>query len=134
MSADDHFKRWYGRVLWLRLREACLRRDPICGICERAWSTEADHMIPWRRGTTPQDRWNRFHDLDNLMGLCHPCHSAKTSREDGGFGHALKTSSHLPFIARTGEPGKQFQASMDDKKLDAALGTKDEIAELLEGL
>jgi hypothetical protein len=68
------------------------------------------------------------------MGLCHPCHSAKTCREDGGFGHAPKTSSHLPFIARTGEQGKQFQASMDDKKLDAALGTKDEIEELLEGL
>ncbi|MGA6536930.1 HNH endonuclease signature motif containing protein [Stenotrophomonas sp. NPDC101269] len=34
-----------------------------------------------------RDGDSRNNDLSNLQGLCRPCHSAKTAREDGGFGN-----------------------------------------------
>jgi 5-methylcytosine-specific restriction protein A len=32
-----------------------------------------------------------FWDRSNWQGLCHPCHSAKTATEDGGFGNARRS-------------------------------------------
>ena len=64
---------------WNRLSKLVRARDPICTMqgCERP-SEHADHIIPKSRGG--QDT------MENLRGLCKPCHSRKTALEDGGFG------------------------------------------------
>jgi 5-methylcytosine-specific restriction protein A len=67
-------KRGYGAP-WPKLRKIVLARDPICRDCGRAASTEADHITPRREGGSDS--------LDNLQGLCKPCHSRKTAIEDG---------------------------------------------------
>ena len=71
-------KRGYGRV-WAKLRKMVLARDPICRTrdCTKP-STDADHIIPKRRGGTSH--------TSNLQGLCHECHSRKTATEDGRWG------------------------------------------------
>jgi 5-methylcytosine-specific restriction enzyme A len=63
---------------WEEISGIILRRDPICVACGMAPSQHADHITPLRRGGT--------NEPENLQGLCAPCHSRKTAREDGGFG------------------------------------------------
>ena len=60
---------------WRVLREAVLCRDPLCLVCGEP-ATDVDHL-----NNDPTD--NRFNrdsaELDNnLIGLCHSCHSVKT--------------------------------------------------------
>ena len=64
-------RRGYGRR-WERLRRLVLARDPICRICGQAPATEVDHIVPKRRGGPDS--------MENLQGLCKPCHSRKTAR------------------------------------------------------
>jgi 5-methylcytosine-specific restriction protein A len=71
---------------WRRMRLVVLREEPVCRICRRALSGEADHIIPIAAGGGRLDR-------KNLQGLCKPCHSRKTATEDSKF------------AARTGGPG-----------------------------
>lgn len=81
-NADQRWwSKWYHTSHWRDLRTLVLARDPVCKICERAASTVADHIKPHRGDRT------LFCDLENLQGLCAPCHSIKTAREDGGFGN-----------------------------------------------
>jgi len=68
--------RGYGKK-WRKIRAMVLRRDPICKACGDAWSKEADHIVPKRKGGRDS--------LDNLQGLCKSCHSRKTAGESGGF-------------------------------------------------
>lgn len=68
--------RGYG-ARWQRLRKMVLARDPICKICNREPSTDADHIVAKPVGRDA---------MENLRGLCHSCHSKKTVREDSGFG------------------------------------------------
>ncbi|MGH8644846.1 MAG: HNH endonuclease [Gammaproteobacteria bacterium] len=42
-------------------------RDPVCCICQRAPSTDADHITPKRRGGADA--------MENLQGLCGVCHA-----------------------------------------------------------
>lgn len=77
-------ERGYG-ARWRRLRMMILRRDPICRMCNRAASVHVDHIVPRARGGQDTD--------GNLQGLCPSCHSRKTAREDGGFGHAPREST-----------------------------------------
>ena len=72
-------KRGYG-VGWRAHRAAYLRDHPICCVpgCNRP-ATDVDHIVPRRRGGSDEDA--------NLQPLCHAHHSAKTAREDGGYGH-----------------------------------------------
>lgn len=71
------WKPYSGR--WRRLRLMVLARDPICMICRREQSTDADHVVARSKGGD--------NSLDNLQGLCHRCHSRKTATEDGAFGN-----------------------------------------------
>ena len=129
MNADPkEYKRWYGRAVWLRLRTFVLQRDPVCVRCNRNPSTEVDHIVPHR------GNWQRFIDDSNCQGLCGPCHSEKTAKEDGGFNH-YATPVPGPKPAMTGDAGRQFVSStLSSAALDRALGTAEEIAELLRGI
>ena len=68
------YRRGYGGARWERVRKKVLSRDVICQHCMRALAVAVDHIIPKSEGGAA---W----DLDNLQGLCVPCHSIKTRRE-----------------------------------------------------
>jgi 5-methylcytosine-specific restriction enzyme A len=75
------WNKYYHTAHWHNLRTLVLARDPICVECKREASTDADHIVPHR------GNWDLFCDLNNLQGLCAACHSRKTSKQDGGYGH-----------------------------------------------
>ena len=61
---------------WQKVRAAYLSRYPLCADCEKAGrltpATDVHHIVKPGDGGTDHD--------DNLMGLCRPCHSARTAR------------------------------------------------------
>lgn len=73
---------FYRSAAWFRLRHACLQRDH--GTCTTTGcgkpATHADHVIARAKGGADT--------LGNLTSQCPSCHSRKTARRDGGFGHA----------------------------------------------
>ena len=69
--------RGYGRR-HQKWRLLILARDPICKICNREPSTEADHI----------DGDNTNLSVSNGQGLCKSCHGSKT-REQTGSGNGL---------------------------------------------
>lgn len=77
-------KRGYGAA-WRVKRDRIIARDPICMICHKAPSTDADHKVPRAQGGSDDD--------SNLQGACHPCHSSKTVRSDGGFGRPVQPTT-----------------------------------------
>ncbi|WP_312327917.1 HNH endonuclease signature motif containing protein [Stenotrophomonas sp.] len=66
---------------WLRLRALVLAQSPLCVVCLAEGRTRAASHVDHIDADTSNN------DLSNLQGLCRPCHSAKTAREDGGFGN-----------------------------------------------
>lgn len=76
-------ERGYGSM-WRKVRDQVLIDEPLCRTCSAAGrivlADEVDHIAPMARGGAP-------YDAANLQSLCSPCHSAKTAREDGGFGN-----------------------------------------------
>jgi len=72
-------ERGYGSA-WADTRAEHLRHEPWCQApgCG-AKGQHVDHRIPRRQGGTD--------DPSNLQTLCASCHSAKTARQDGGFGN-----------------------------------------------
>ena len=64
---------------WRRLRKYYLIEYPLCANCLNkgitTQATEVHHILPLAAGGT--------HDYDNLMALCHSCHSRITIRESG---------------------------------------------------
>lgn len=66
--------RGYGRT-WQRLRRMVLAREPVCRSCQREPASEVDHIIALDKGGT--------NAMENLQGLCKPCHSRKTRAVDG---------------------------------------------------
>ena len=67
------FSKRYG-PRWAILRRKVLARDRLCQ-AEGCYNpaTEAHHIVPKRQGGVDS--------LDNLMGLCKPCHSERTAKE-----------------------------------------------------
>lgn len=64
---------------WRKLRKHKLALNPLCEACQ-AWgdivpATDVDHI--------DNDAANNH--IDNLMSLCHGCHSKKTSQEMRGL-------------------------------------------------
>lgn len=84
---------------WRKARATFLARSPLCAACstdERpVAASDVDHKIPprLREALDSGDAeaiaraQALFWDTSNWQGLCGPCHSAKTAREDGGFGN-----------------------------------------------
>lgn len=64
---------FYGSARWKQLRKMVLNRHPICQAkgCY-SMATDVDHI----------DGDVANNDMVNLQALCHPCHSAKTVREN----------------------------------------------------
>jgi len=65
---------------WDKLRLVILRRDLyLCQPCQRIGrptpATQVDHVKPKAKGGTD--------DHDNLQGICHDCHKAKTALDMG---------------------------------------------------
>ena len=76
-----HNKPWrklYNNATWKNLRQIVFHRDPICKICNRRPSSVADH-IKDHKGNL-----KLFYDLENLRGLCKPCHDKKTGETSHG--------------------------------------------------
>jgi len=84
--------RGYGAA-WRRLRKMVLARDPVCVSCHRRPSEHVDHIRSKASGGDDA--------LDNLRGLCEPCHNRKTA-QDGHSRKALKRLSNT--IRRAGKP------------------------------
>ncbi len=77
-------RRGYNREWREKIRPEVLGRDGYkCQSCGANLmgkkQAHVDHIVPLARGGT--------NDIDNLQTLCASCHSTKTVKEDGGFGH-----------------------------------------------
>jgi 5-methylcytosine-specific restriction protein A len=73
--------RGYG-ARWRALRALVLQSEPLCRDCQAEGrvtpATDVDHILAREKGGTDE--------RSNLAPRCHAHHSAKTVREDGGFG------------------------------------------------
>ena len=73
---------------WQQARLRFLGKHPLCIHClaekpqRVVKATEVDHIVPHRGNDT------LFWDVGNWQPLCKSHHSAKTARENGGFGNA----------------------------------------------
>jgi 5-methylcytosine-specific restriction enzyme A len=74
---------------WLATSKLYRALHTCCAECERKGRVTAaqcvDHIVPFNGLADPLRL-----DWANLQSLCKPCHSRKTSREDGGFGRQKK--------------------------------------------
>lgn len=74
---------------WKSVREVVLGRDPLCTRCRLLGvirqADEVDHIVPRAAGGSSE--------LDNLQGLCTPCHRWKSAHERrGGLGWTAPTA------------------------------------------
>lgn len=74
----ERLHRLYRTARWKRLREQKRQDNPFCVDCTaqgklRLWD-DLDHEVPHRGNL------ELFWDYQNLRGLCHQHHSAKTAR------------------------------------------------------
>lgn len=67
----------FNSAAWQHLRDIVLSRDPLCLHCL------ADDVITPSQHVDHVDDDPSNNDLDNLQGLCAPCHSRKTARDKG---------------------------------------------------
>jgi 5-methylcytosine-specific restriction protein A len=70
----------YNTSRWQKLRRAKLSLNPLCYSCDlrgrAVVATAVDHVTPIKAGGHP------FPGFDELMSLCHSCHSLKTQAVD----------------------------------------------------
>ncbi|OON87798.1 HNH endonuclease [Pyramidobacter sp. C12-8] len=70
--------RFYHTARWQRLRNAYIRKHPLCEECMRngriAVAKVVDHIVEIKDGG-PTTQWS------NLQSLCMACHNAKTLKE-----------------------------------------------------
>jgi 5-methylcytosine-specific restriction protein A len=70
--------------VWRAIRAEQLSHEPLCRDCASKGkvtpANEVDHVDGDSHNNAPS----------NLQSLCKPCHSAKTVREQGGFGNELR--------------------------------------------
>ena len=89
---NPEIRKLYKNKRWYVTRRAVLVRDRQCteivngSRCPQL-STDCDHIV---RAEDWLSRGGDFYDQDNLTGLCHSHHSAKTAREVGFAGRSKK--------------------------------------------
>ena len=76
-------QRGYGGRAWEQSRAAVLRRDRLCAVCGKNRAVVADHWPTSRKdlvaaGISDPDAPHR------MRGLCIPCHSRETARDQPG--------------------------------------------------
>ncbi|TXH16818.1 MAG: HNH endonuclease [Hyphomicrobiaceae bacterium] len=85
----NSYRRGYATKRWRDYRERYIVDHPFCCVCERKGrevpTYAVDHI---KRVTGPQDPL--FWEPTNHQPLCKTCHSRKTAKYDGGFGHKRK--------------------------------------------
>jgi 5-methylcytosine-specific restriction protein A len=73
-------RRFYSSARWQKIREAQLRREPLCRPCKANGVVKAakvaDHMVPRRQGGSDAP--------ENLQSLCWRCHQQKRQQERTG--------------------------------------------------
>jgi 5-methylcytosine-specific restriction endonuclease McrA len=122
--------KWYQLQQWRGkdgLRATVLARDPFCVDCKTAQATHADHIKPFASGKNEQEQWDLFCSLSNLAGRCRACHSIKTAKFDGGFGHSRlderTTNGGVELTAHcAGVPVKYVVSSFPDAIEKALVG------------
>jgi 5-methylcytosine-specific restriction endonuclease McrA len=98
---NQPWRRLYNCKNWRNLRTRVLARDPICKICNRNAANVADHIKDHKGDPA------LFYSLENLQGLCAPCHDQKTG----------ETAN-----PKTNEESREpFSTIVGDAALDAAL-------------
>lgn len=92
--ADDPVRALYKCKRWKTVRLVVLRRDVLCQACGHQAATEVDHILSAR---LVLDNWglDEFYNAERLQGLCHRCHSSKTTHESGWTGKRGTTLSDL---------------------------------------
>lgn len=68
---------------WVKFRKWFRIQNPLCVVCGHPGEC-VDHIIPIAAGGSRLD-------AENCQTLCWQHHSAKTAKEDGGFGRTAKT-------------------------------------------
>jgi 5-methylcytosine-specific restriction protein A len=89
-AADRQQRRQYATnsAEWRAIRQQVLLRDNYtCRACGRTAGGKGEAHVDHIDG----DSGNNPEDGSNWQTLCAPCHSAKTAREDGGFGNRKRT-------------------------------------------
>jgi 5-methylcytosine-specific restriction protein A len=73
---------------WQQARAGYFSKHPLCVHCQQQGlvtiATDLDHIVPHHGDMV------KFWQRDNWQGLCAPCHSRKTAKENGGFGNKSK--------------------------------------------
>ena len=69
---------FYSSRRWRKFRAWVLRRKPLCEHCEQQdRTTEAKHV----HHDKPRKQFPQLaFDYDNMVALCHPCHSKEEAR------------------------------------------------------
>jgi 5-methylcytosine-specific restriction endonuclease McrA len=82
--ADDFVRSLYRSTRWTKgTRLIVLRRDQLCCECGHRASTDCDHDPLEARQIVEQFGTDAFYDPNRCQGLCHDCHSQKTSITTG---------------------------------------------------
>ena len=76
---------FYNTTEWRKLRETYIKQNPICEEClnngKVTPATSVHHKIsPFKNGNGNKEL---FLDYNNLMSVCHLCHSIIHNREEG---------------------------------------------------
>ena len=118
---------WYHRQLWRGpngLRLFIIRRDPICVLCQRAPSTVADHVVPFRSFPTEQAQWRAFTDDKNLRGVCAPCHDSEGDKSVASGSGQRRNRIKPAGVEITTDMGIKFvTSSLGSAVLDKAIKT-----------
>lgn len=91
MIQDHRDNKWlylYKSARWQAMRDAQLRKDPLCCKCRKqnrlTPADTADHIKPHHGNP------DLFYNADNMQSMCASCHSRKTASEDAGFGNPMR--------------------------------------------
>lgn len=84
---DKRIKALYDCSRYQRARLAFIKANPICMICEKAWSEELDHKTPIKKGKTWAEKVKLFWSKLNWQSACKPCHSKKSAEEGSRWGN-----------------------------------------------
>lgn len=79
MSKDATYRKLINSKKWKVLRYQKLQSQPLCECCQKkhiiTLATEVHHITPVESVKTEREMSLLMFDFDNLMSVCHACHS-----------------------------------------------------------